>query len=93
MSDQSDDKPLPGRTSNGKSQFMNGGKLAVAPTGAFFVTPPAQFRMALVSLLAGAIGLVAGVIAYVLYNLIDGRIMACDAVCKFREWRKCGLSF
>ena len=47
MSDQNDDKPLPGRTSNGKSQFMNGGKLAVAPTGAFFVTPPAQFRMAL----------------------------------------------
>jgi len=70
MSDQNDDKPLPRRTSNGKSQFGNGGELAVAPTGAFFVTPPAQFRMALVSSLAGAIGLVAGVIAYALYKLI-----------------------
>jgi chloride channel protein, CIC family len=70
MSDQNDDKPLPRRTSNGKSQFGNGGKLAVAPTGAFYVTPPAQFRMALVSSLAGAIGLVAGVIAYALYKLI-----------------------
>ncbi len=31
---------------------------------------PAQFRLALVSFLAGAIGLVAGVIAFALYNLI-----------------------
>lgn len=32
--------------------------------------PPAQFRMFLVSLLGAGIGLLAGVIAYVLYNLI-----------------------
>src|SRR5438105_5823370 len=31
---------------------------------------PAQFRLALISFLAGAIGLVAGVIAFALYNLI-----------------------
>jgi CIC family chloride channel protein len=33
-------------------------------------TPPAQFRMLLVSVLAAAIGLVAGIIAFVLYKLI-----------------------
>jgi H+/Cl- antiporter ClcA len=70
MSDQNGDQSLPGRDSGKNSQLMNGGKLAVMPTGAFVVTPTAQFRMALVSLLAGAIGLVAGVIAYALYNLI-----------------------
>src|SRR5581483_2946360 len=70
MSDQNGDQPLPGRGNAENSQFMNGGKLAVTPTGAFVVTPPAQFRMVLVSLLAGAIGLIAGVIAYALYNLI-----------------------
>jgi H+/Cl- antiporter ClcA len=69
MSDHNGDTPLP-PDSNENSQFMNGGKLAVSPTGAFFVTPPARFRMALVSFLAGAIGLIAGVIAYALYNLI-----------------------
>src|SRR5437667_1672272 len=70
MSDQNGDQTLPGRDSSENSQFMNGGKLAVTPTGTSFVTPPAQFRMALVSLLACAIGLIAGVIAYALYNLI-----------------------
>src|SRR6202041_1374605 len=69
MSDHNGEQPLP-PDSNENSQFVNGGKLAVSPTGAFFVTPPARFRMALVSLLAGAIGLIAGVIAYILYNLI-----------------------
>jgi len=49
---------------------MNGGKLALAPTGGSFVTPPARFRTALVSFLAGAIGLISGVIAYALYKLI-----------------------
>src|SRR5580692_1123288 len=69
MSDHNGEQPLPPGSSE-NSQFMNGGKLAVSPTGAFFVTPPARFRMALVSMLAGAIGLIAGVIAYALYNLI-----------------------
>src|ERR1700722_198816 len=32
--------------------------------------PPAQFRIVLVSFLAAAIGLVAGLVAYVLYKLI-----------------------
>src|ERR1700735_3207555 len=69
MSDHNGDPPL-APDSNENSQFMNGGKLAVSPTGAFFVTPPARFRMALVSLLGGGVGLIAGVIAYALYNLI-----------------------
>jgi len=34
------------------------------------IAEPAQFRMVLVSFLAGGIGLIAGLIAYVLYNLI-----------------------
>jgi chloride channel protein, CIC family len=34
------------------------------------LVPPAQFRIVLVSFLAGAIGLVAGVVAYALYKLI-----------------------
>jgi len=68
MSDQNGDQSLPGRDSGKNSQLRNGGKLAVMPTGAFVATTnPAQFRMALVSLLGGAIGLVAGVIAYALY--------------------------
>jgi len=49
---------------------MNGGKLAVMPTEHLSLHHPRQFRMALVSLLGGAIGLVAGAIAYALYNLI-----------------------
>src|ERR1700734_3539728 len=52
MSDHNGDPPL-APDSNENSQFMNGGKLTVSPTGAFFVTPPARFRMALVSLLGG----------------------------------------
>jgi chloride channel protein, CIC family len=38
--------------------------------GASDVSAPAQFRMVLVSFLAGAIGLLAGLVAYLLYNLI-----------------------
>jgi chloride channel protein, CIC family len=45
-------------------------RLAVLPTGESVITPPAQFRMLLISLLAAAIGLIAGVVAFVLYNLI-----------------------
>jgi len=33
-------------------------------------SPPAAFRMLLISLLSGAIGLVAGIVAFVLYKLI-----------------------
>ncbi len=49
---------------------MSGGRLAVMPTGESVITPPAQFRMLLVSFLAAAIGLVAGCIAFLLYKLI-----------------------
>jgi CIC family chloride channel protein len=49
---------------------MNGGRLAVMPTGESVITPPAQFRMLLISFLAAGIGLVAGCIAFLLYKLI-----------------------
>ena len=49
---------------------MNDSKLALSPTGGSLVAPPAQFRTLLVSLLAGAIGVLAGGIAYILYDLI-----------------------
>ena len=49
---------------------VKAGRLAVLPTGESVITPPAQFRMLLISLLAAAIGLIAGVVAFVLYNLI-----------------------
>jgi len=45
-------------------------RLAVTPTGELVITPPAQFRMLLISLLAAAIGLIAGCIAFLLYRLI-----------------------
>jgi H+/Cl- antiporter ClcA len=54
----------------GAKHAMNGGRLAVLPTGESVVTPPAQFRMLLISLLAAGIGLVAGCIAFLLYKLI-----------------------
>jgi len=47
---------------------------AIAASGAQVASAadaePAQFRMLLMSLLAGGIGLLAGVIAYLLYKLI-----------------------
>src|SRR5579863_8208644 len=49
---------------------MNGGRLAVLPTGESVISPPAQFRMLLISFLAAGIGLVAGCIAFLLYKLI-----------------------
>ena len=49
---------------------MSGGRLAVMPTGESVITPPAQFRMLLISFLAAGIGLVAGCIAFLLYKLI-----------------------
>ncbi|MGA8621123.1 MAG: hypothetical protein WB660_21690 [Candidatus Sulfotelmatobacter sp.] len=49
---------------------MNGGRLAVLPTGESVITPPAQFRMLLISFLAAGLGLVAGCIAFLLYKLI-----------------------
>lgn len=50
--------------------LMNGGRLAVLPTGEAVITPPAQFRMLLISFLAAGVGLVAGCIAFLLYKLI-----------------------
>ena len=46
--------------------------LPVAATGMSLLAPPelAQFRIVLMSFLAGAIGLVAGLVAYILYKLI-----------------------
>ncbi len=41
-----------------------------APVGSAALAEPAQFRMVLISLLAAGIGLIAGLIAYLLYNLI-----------------------
>jgi CIC family chloride channel protein len=55
---------------HGAKDAMNGGRLAVLPTGESVITPPAQFRMLLISFLAAGIGLVAGSIAFLLYKLI-----------------------
>ena len=41
-------------------------RLAVTPTGESVITPPAQFRMLLISFLAAVIGLIAGCIAFLL---------------------------
>jgi H+/Cl- antiporter ClcA len=41
-----------------------------APVGSAALAEPAQFRMVLISFLAAGIGLIAGLIAYILYNLI-----------------------
>jgi chloride channel protein, CIC family len=49
---------------------VNGGRLAVLPTGESVITPPAQFRMLLISILAAGVGTVAGCIAFLLYKLI-----------------------
>ena len=54
----------------GAKDAMNGGRLAVLPTGESVITPSAQFRMLLISFLAAGIGLVAGCIAFLLYKLI-----------------------
>ena len=43
---------------------------ANAPPSGAEASSPAQFRIVLVSFLAAAIGLMAGVVAYALYNLI-----------------------
>jgi len=43
---------------------VNGGRLAVLPTGESVITPPAQFRMLLISSLAAGIGIVTGFVAF-----------------------------
>jgi CIC family chloride channel protein len=48
----------------------NAPKVAVSPTGETTVVPPAQFRMVTVSLLAAAVGVLAGIVAFLLYKLI-----------------------
>jgi chloride channel protein, CIC family len=47
-----------------------GAVTGVAPAIAEPLPPPAQFRIVLMSFLAAAVGLVAGVVAYILYKLI-----------------------
>ena len=54
----------------GVDNNSHGSQLAVTPTGQTAVMPPAQFRMVLVSFLAAGIGLLAGMVAYLLYRLI-----------------------
>jgi chloride channel protein, CIC family len=58
------------QASGGLDIPREGARLAVTPTGQTTVVPPAQFRMVLVSFLAAGIGLLAGLVAYVLYKLI-----------------------
>ena len=55
---------------SGGDGAMSGGRLAVLPTGESVITPPAQFRMVLISFLSAGIGLIAGCIAFLLYKLI-----------------------
>jgi CIC family chloride channel protein len=52
------------------SDGANAPKIAVSPTGETTIVPPAQFRMLTVSLLAAAVGLMAGIVAFALYKLI-----------------------
>lgn len=71
MSDDNGDQ-LP-RVRDRGTNFRSGndGTFAVTPTGDAFAAVPAQLRMALVSLLASAVGLTAGGgVAYLLYNPI-----------------------
>ncbi|HYM76324.1 MAG TPA: chloride channel protein [Candidatus Dormibacteraeota bacterium] len=56
--------------SNGSSPTTNPGAGIAAATASLSPQPPAQFRIVLMSFLAGGIGLVAGLVAYVLYKLI-----------------------
>lgn len=44
--------------------------IAVTPTGGETIAPPAQFRVLLMSFLAAGVGFLAGIVAYLLYNLI-----------------------
>src|SRR5438477_566193 len=73
MSDNSQINDGDGRSANRKPVAQTGTPLPALGTDGIRPVPgepPAQFRLALVSFLAGAIGLVAGVIAFALYNLI-----------------------
>jgi chloride channel protein, CIC family len=45
-------------------------KIAVLPTGEAAIAPPAQFRMLTISSLAAVVGVLAGVVAFLLYKLI-----------------------
>src|SRR5579862_9579731 len=58
---------MPGNNSNGGLRPIAASGAQVADTR---LAEPAQFRMVLVSFLAGGIGLLAGLIAFLLYNLI-----------------------
>ncbi|HUM05203.1 MAG TPA: chloride channel protein [Terriglobales bacterium] len=70
MSTQNRDQAPPHQNDGHNSQFRHEDKAKSSAARAARSTAPAQFRMLLVSLLAGMIGLIAGVIAYALYNLI-----------------------
>ncbi|MGB2666225.1 MAG: hypothetical protein WAK48_19635 [Candidatus Acidiferrum sp.] len=72
MRDSEDEKAIDtdAKKGQGADPSMSGGRLAVLPTGESVITPPAQFRMALISFLAAGIGLIAGCIAFLLYKLI-----------------------
>jgi hypothetical protein len=58
------------RNGHDSRDAMNEARLSLLPTGESAITPPAQFRMVLISFLAAGIGLVAGCVAFLLYKLI-----------------------
>ncbi len=72
MQDSEDQKAIDtdSKKRQGADFAMSGGRLAVLPTGESVITPPAQFRMVLISFLAAGIGLIAGCVAFLLYKLI-----------------------
>ena len=57
-------------TDNANLAAENAPKMAVSPTGESTIVPPAQFRMVTVSLLSAAVGVLAGIVAFLLYKLI-----------------------
>jgi chloride channel protein, CIC family len=57
-------------TENEKLGVQNAPRIAVSPTGEATIVPPAQFRMVMISFLAAGVGVLAGIVAFLLYRLI-----------------------
>lgn len=53
-----------------KLGVQNAPRMAVSPTGEATIVPPAQFRMVMISFLAAGVGVLAGIVAFLLYKLI-----------------------
>src|SRR5215831_11761584 len=62
-----DDRRGPGAASPGSTVAANNG---FAHAGSVMSGPPAEFRLFLISMLSAAIGLAAGLVAFILYRLI-----------------------